>query len=98
MIRGLNNGADWTVRQPAAAGRHTVYPEKPFENVAPYSATLYCLDDLVRAHEEGKPALGDVEVTHHATEICLAVAQSHLEGGKWLDLPLQNRDLYVWHV
>ena len=98
MIKGLNNGMDWVERQPTAAGRHTIYPEKPFENVPPYSATLYCLEDLVRAHEEGRPALGNVEVTHHATEICLAVAQSHLEGGAWIDLPLQNRDLYIWHV
>ena len=98
MIKGLNNGMDWIVRQPTAAGRHTIYPEKLFENVAPNSATFYCLEDLVRAHEEGRPALGNVEVTHHATEICLAVAQSHLEGGKWLGLPLQNRDLYIWHV
>lgn len=98
MLKGLNNGMDWVERLPAAAGRHTIYPEKAFENVAPYSATLYALDDLVRAHEQGKPALGNVEITHHATEICLAVAQSHLEGGRWLDLPLQNRDLYVWHV
>lgn len=98
MIKGLNNGMDWFERQPTAAGRHTIYPEKPFENVPPNSATLYCLEDLVQAHEEGRPALGNVEVTHHATEICLAVAQSHLEGGKWIDLPLQNRDLYIWHV
>ncbi|MBM3278221.1 MAG: Gfo/Idh/MocA family oxidoreductase [Candidatus Handelsmanbacteria bacterium] len=98
MLKGLNNGMDWVERLPLAAGRHTIYPEKPFENVPPYSATLYAFEDLVRAHEEGKPALGNVEITHHATEICLAVAQSHLEGGKWIDLPLQNRDLYVWHV
>ncbi len=98
MIKGLNNGMDWMERQSTAAGRHTIYPEKLFENVPPYSATLYCLEDLVRAHEERRPALGNVEVTHHATEICLAVAQSHLEGGKWIDLPLQNRDLYIWHV
>ena len=98
MIKGLNNGMDWVERLPAAAGRHTIYPEKSFENVPPYSATLYAFDDLVRAHEEQQPALGNVKVTHHATEICLAVAQSHLEGGKWIDLPLQNRDLYVWHV
>lgn len=98
MIKGINNGIDWAVRQPVAQGRHTIFREELFENVPPASATLYCFEDLVRAVEEGKPALGNVEVTHHATEICLAVAQSHLEGGKWIDLPLENRDLYVWHV
>jgi len=99
MIKGMNNGIDWAVRRPVELDeRHVIFREEPFENVPPQSATLYCLEDLVRDREEGRPTLGNVEVTHRVTELCLAVAQSHLEGGKWIELPLGNRDLYVWHV
>ena len=99
MIKGMNNGIDWVVRRPVKMGeKHTIFKEEPFDNAPPQSATLYCLEDLILAREEGRPTLGNVEVTHRATELCLAVAQSHLEGGAWIELPLENRDLYVWHV
>jgi predicted dehydrogenase len=97
-IRGMNNGIDWAVRRPVAQGRHTIYREEPFANPVPQSPTQFCLEDLVRAREEGRPTLGNVEVTHRATEACLAVAESHLAGGAWIELPLADRDLYVWHV
>ena len=45
-----------------------------------------------------KRSLGNVEVTHQATEACLAVAESHRQGGKRVNLPLESRELYVWHV
>jgi predicted dehydrogenase len=98
-IKGMNNGMDWAVRRPVRLDeKHTIFHQEPLENAPPQSATLYCLEDLVRAKEEGRPTLGNVEVAHRATEACLAVAQSHLEGGAWVELPLANRDLYVWHV
>jgi predicted dehydrogenase len=97
-IRGMNNGIDWAARRPVAQGRHTIYRAETFPNPVPQSPTLYLLEDLVRAKEKGRPPLGNVEVTHRATEVCLAVAQSHLSGGGWIELPLEDRDLYVWHV
>ena len=42
--------------------------------------------------------LGNVDVTHLTTEACLAVAESHVKGGAWVELPMQQRDLYVFHV
>lgn len=62
------------------------------------SATLACLEDLVEAHEQGRPPLGNGEISHHATEICFAVAESHRRGGGWVELPLAERELYIHHV
>jgi hypothetical protein len=39
-----------------------------------------------------------VDVTHQTTEACLAVAESHTKGGAWVELPMENRELYVFHV
>lgn len=62
------------------------------------SMTLACLEDLVDAHEARRPPGGNVEISHHGTEICFAVAESHRRGGAWVDLPLVDRDLYIHHV
>ena len=57
------------------------------------------LEDLVDAHESGRPTRGgNVDVPHRVTEACLAVAESHRLGGAWVKLPMENRDLYVFHV
>lgn len=60
--------------------------------------TQTCLEDLVDAYETKRPTRGNVGVTHNITEACLAVAESHRRGGEWIDLPMDNRDLYVFHV
>ena len=56
------------------------------------------LEDMVDAYESGRPSLGNIDVTHHITEAVLAIAESHRRGGEWLQLPIDNRDLYVFHV
>jgi hypothetical protein len=56
-----------------------------------------CLEDLVGAFEEKRPTLGNVQICHHLTEVCLAIAESHRQGRR-ITLPLENRDLYVFHV
>jgi hypothetical protein len=56
------------------------------------------LEDMVDAYESGRPSLGNIDVTHHVTEAVLAIAESHRRGGEWLQLPIDNRELYVFHV
>lgn len=97
-IRGMNNGTDWAIRKPVSMGKRTVFREAPYPPCKPRSATLYCLENLVDAYEDGRPTLGNVEVTHRATELCFAVAESHRQGGVRVTLPLKDRDLYIWHV
>jgi predicted dehydrogenase len=97
-IRGMNNGIDWAMRKPfKLSDRRSIFREVAFPDYQARSATVACLEDLIDAHEEGRATLGNVEVTHRATEICLAVAESHIQGRR-VELPLNNRDLYIWHV
>ena len=72
----------------------TLIPEYPKQE-----ATLTCLEDLVDSYEKGRaPRGGPIEVAHNLTEACLAVAESHRQDGAWVDLPMVNRGLYVFHV
>ena len=94
-----NNGTDWSWEKPVPdAGRFLAFRDAAFPQVAFRSSTVNCLEDLVEAHETGRLTLNHIEQAHHATEICLAVAESHRQGGARVTLPLENRDLYVWHV
>jgi predicted dehydrogenase len=101
VIKTMNNGMDCALRQATkVANKYTVFRDAPFPPFtgAPKSATVALLEDIIQAHEQGRPTLGNVDVTHHATEICLAVAESHRQGGTRVALPIENRHLYVWHV
>ena len=89
---------DWSIRKPVSMGKRTLFREAPYPPCEPRSSTRYCLEDIVNAYEEGRPTLGNVEVTHRATEICFAVAESHRQSGARVTLPLEDRDLYIWHV
>ncbi len=100
-VKIMNNGMDFALRVATKlADKYTVFRDAPFPPFTspPKSATVALLEDIVQAHEQGRPTLGNIEVTHHATEICLAVAESHRRGGARVSLPMENRDLYVWHV
>ncbi len=94
-IRMFDNGTGLQLRK-NNAGRARVASEVPVAPVAEHSATQFCLEDLVLAHEEGRPTLGPVEIAHHLTEVCLALAESHRQE-KRINLPLENRSLYIFH-
>ena len=97
-VRSLNNGVGATLRKAdPSEGRRAAWGEMPAPMGVPNSTVLTCLEDLVDAHETGRPALANAELTHHITEACLAVAESHRQGGAWVELPIENRDLYVFH-
>ena len=98
ILRGCNNGVDWSLRRREAVGsKFRTYVEESLPPLAAQSATQFCLEDLIAAHEQQRPTLGHIEVTHHCTEACFAVAESHRQGRR-VTLPLANRDLYVYHV
>ncbi len=101
-VRSLNNGAGASLRkrkdQREDSGRRSAWEEAPFEFVTPKSTVVSCLEDLVSAYETGRKSLGHVEIAHQITEACIAVAESHRRGGAWVDLPLEHRNLYIWHV
>ena len=97
-IRSLNNGAGAALRRTAGAGRRPAWSEKPFALPEPVSPVVACLEDLVAAHESGRPTLSPVDRSARIVEACLAVAESHRRGGAWVELPLARRDLYIFHV
>lgn len=95
-IRILNNGTALQLRQLGGPRGRSLEPV-PVPQPAVHSSTLACLEDLVEAYEQGRPTLGNIHVTHHVTEACLAIVESHRVGTR-VALPLENRDLYVFHV
>ncbi len=99
-VRSLNNGGGISLRAPHGnkQGRRDLWEDHPLDPVTPTSTVVSCLEDLVKAYESGEPTRGHIDVTHHITEACIAVAESHRNGGAWVDLPMENRDLYIWHV
>ncbi len=64
----------------------------------PGGTVVACLEDLVESHESGRPSKANVEVSHRVAEALLTVPESHRQGGAWIQMPVKNRDLYVFHV
>jgi hypothetical protein len=79
-------------------GRKPGWDIADVEHKKPKSHVVSCLEDLVEAYETGRPSLGNVDIAHEVTEACIAVAESHRRGGAWVNLPLENRNLYIFHV
>jgi len=100
VIRIANNGAHLSIRKPLPYSdrfkpyMETMLPPPPL----PKSSTVNMLEDLVEAHEEGRPTRGDIDQVHHCTEILFAIAEGHHLGERRVTLPVKNRDLYIWHV
>ena len=100
IARSINNGDGMAVlRKKGADPEHpNRWADAPIGPVIPESTVVWCLEDLVKSYESGQPTRGNIDVTHHITEACVAVAESHRQGGAWVELPIVNRDLYIWHV
>ena len=94
-IRLLNNGSLAVLRRENDRGG---WKEEPLKTVRLTSPVVRCLEDLVQSRATGQPTKGNVQLTHHITEACIGVAESHLAGGTWVNLPLLDRDLYIFHV
>ena len=98
-LRILNNGTSVTIRKSAPVGlRWHEWAESTVPDFEPRSAVLTCLEDLVESYESGRQTGSPVEHSHEVTEACLALVESHRLGGRWVELPIENRELYVFHV
>ncbi|MCY3681915.1 MAG: Gfo/Idh/MocA family oxidoreductase [Gemmatimonadetes bacterium] len=98
-IRSINNGDGIKLRKVGSlVGKRQGWDDAEVAPVEPKSHVVSCLEDLIEAYEQGRPTLGHVEVAHHITEACIAVAESHRRGSSWVNLPLEERDLYIFHV
>ena len=99
-VRTLNNaeGLALRVNRPTDSPSHREWHAEPLPETQKSSSVVACLEDLIAAHESGRPTLNHIEQAHHVTEACFAIAESHRQGGAWVDLPLTDRDLYIYHV
>ena len=99
-VRTLNNaeGLALRVNRPTDSPSHREWHTEPLPETQKSSSVVACLEDLIEAHESGRPTLNHIEQAHHVTEACFAIAESHRQGGAWVDLPLTDRDLYIYHV
>ena len=95
-IRVLNNGLGILLRE-AGGEKKRNWQEVPVTQLPRESATKFCLEDLTYALEQKRPSMGNIQVTHHTTEACIAVVESHMQKRR-VTLPIENRDLYVFHV
>jgi predicted dehydrogenase len=95
-VRSVNNGEGATLRGTVDGQRG--WQEIALASVEPESTVVRCLEDLVQAHESAEQSRGHIGVTHHVTEACLAVAESHRASGAWVELPGVDRNLYVFHI
>ena len=100
VVRIANNGGHLSIR------KQLEYSKKfrPFIEtqlpppLLPRSGTVQMLEDLVDANAEGRPTSGDIDQVHHCTEILFAIAECHHLGLHRHTLPVQNRELYVFHI
>ena len=100
-IRTLNtlDGAEARVQIRVSRGRSVAEWEPvPVPPIAGGSPVVACLDDLVDSYESRRPTKANVESSHAVAEALLAIPESHRQGGAWVELPVANRDLYVFHV
>ena len=97
-VRSLNNGDGVTLRRTTRATRRPAWSEEPLSLPAPVSPVVACLEDLAEAYESGRPTLSPVDLSARIVEACVAVAESHRQGGTWVQLPLAQRNLYIFHV
>jgi len=85
----FNDGQDWFMRK---GGRGNMEPVE-FPAFPKQSATLNLVLDLVRSLDTGDPPAGGVETARHGVEIMVAILESHLQGGKRIEMPLESSDL-----
>jgi len=63
---------------------------EPLEDTGLHGGNLFAAADLLRAIEEDRPPLADVHSARAATEMIVAVFESH-RLGRPVSLPLENR-------
>lgn len=95
-VRVLNNGGGILLRR-AVDERGRAFETVPLSAPAAHSSTQFCLEDLLDAHEQQRPSLGNIQITHHLTVAVLAVAESHRQRRR-VTLPDVDHDLYIFHV
>ena len=57
--------------------------------------TVNTIRDLIHSLKTGEPTRGNIDVTMQSVEAQFAIAHSHLAGGTRIDIPVEDRSLYI---
>jgi predicted dehydrogenase len=94
MVGTYNDTRDWVMR----TGKARDLQPRQFPSWPHQSPTSNLILDLVRALDTGDPPLGGVETARHGVEIAVAILESHLHGGKRIELPLEDSSVRLHRV
>ena len=95
VIRTANNGRDVSMWVPDTTIYRGFHKEVPFEKPEPKSQTLGAIRDLINALENDTETGCTFEDGRAALEMALAFHQSHRLGNVRVDLPLEDKTLWV---
>ena len=59
------------------------------------SPTINTIRDLIHSMETGDSTHGNIDITMNSVEVQFALAHSHLDGGKRVEIPVADRSLYI---
>ena len=95
VITALNSGSEFALRcqsAPDSKGRSKLVAAD-FPVYDPPSATVQIVYDLVHSLDTGKSPRGGVRVAYASTEIIFGFIESHRQGGRRIEFPLENNNL-----
>lgn len=92
-LRTQNDGAFCQWRK--ASGRWNLLEEVKFPDVIHDSATVNCINDMIDAIETGGETMGNIQLACRSQEMLFGFVESHRRGGVRVQMPLENRSLYV---
>jgi predicted dehydrogenase len=94
-LRTRNDSMDWELEIATKRGRTTEYAPSAFPAVARESSTVRLIRDLLHALETGEPTRQGVRTAALGLEIAFGVLESHRQGGARVEIPLENRSLWM---
>ncbi len=69
--------------------------EVSFPEFKRHSPTVKLIENMIHCMKTGETTVSNEKVSRAVTELCIANAESHLNGAAPVKLPLQNRTLYI---
>ena len=93
IVRSLNNGSGFQLRKRQEPHNEILDAEYPaFERK---SGTVGCIEDIVEAIEADRETTGNIRLARMSTEITLGIVDSQRKRGERVDMPMENRSLYL---
>ena len=59
------------------------------------SPTVNTIRDIINEINTGERTRGNIDVTMQSVEVQFGIANSHLQGGKRVSIPVSDRSLYI---